>query len=1312
MPSTAEHAPSTHEVDAKPHNNAATPETLNDLEGGVTGRVFSGTPGEPPADNASRVLRSPSLSHSANNAVRIVALKRAQQSYGNRFVQRAIAGIHRSPSRTSLLQRQCACGTCPECWAAEKGQPVQAKLTIGEPGDKYEQEADTVADRVMRMPESTSITEEPTVEAQPAEQGHDEDNNSVMAQSENGQLQASPDLQEQLSNSKGNGTPLPKDSRSFFESALGADLGNVRIHTGSDAIAMNKNLGAHAFTHGSDIYFNAGKYDPSSPSGQHLLVHELAHTVQQGGSTLRAKTQGQTPEHVHSQTDTPSIQAAWYNFDIPFTDYQFDPSIEGIKTAAGLVKDTAVAGVEWIFDEIKSLINSGLAWLREQWNAIQAFASSVWESLKRSFTNIIDFLLSPFRLLADAVSNLEADSIAKTWATFKQIVSSIGKGFKLLTESLLKPVITVWEGISRFATSILNRVSSLTRNFLFSKLPETLQRLANSLIEQLKALWKSISDGWTKLLRDIQLWINKAVDTVLQFIQRVATFAIDVLIEGIRQFGKLVLFLRDLFSNPDKYIAILTGMTVKAFEGVEGRFASIVQEYFPREQTAVTTAGITGTIQRQPDGTATAEARTSASWSDIGTGIWTMMGKKWEEFKSNPWGIVKGLLLDLFLPMYGNIKDVIHLFKEVKKIVTGPLSAGSLEDFWTSLLKILDIPILIYHTIVSILMRSLMVPLVVATFVPHPLVKGIAAAVGEVLLAAFVQAELLNIGHKILLLKTGSITKGEKDEAYNRVADSLIAFIMAAIAAIVMLLLHFIANVLKGIFNFVKGKVFPVETAPAEITSGASGEAPKIEAPETTPQPEAQKVEPPKTEAPPEAPKAETQVPEAPRTETPASEAPKTETSSPKAEAPKTEPQSASGENKPSKPETALSEPTQPEAPKSKETTIEGEPKGPSNEPSEGQAKASEMADQQSKWQQELADLEQRKTAAEARMNERLKTAKAEKARAKALRDRAAIEKNSDLYKQAREAEDAAAKALSESKQATQETIDAQLELQRKQLQLNTDLQSKLPCFAAGTLVWTPTGPRSIDDLQANDVITAYDLDNHSTVVGRILQVFKNRTMRFYHIEIKGMQILATSLHRFWIESKNDWLEARDLQVGMRVRMVSDEVASIDKIEVLAAPNAATFNLHIDEHPTYFVGPGVLVHNAGALSYSFGNLRIYEGVNPKFPDKIYIGQTDDLTVRQGQHQKEAIKNLERSDLTPAEREFWEFKRDMVLKERVSGLNPDQANYLEQKNMDIETQIRGEKNVMNRREQVSRKNMPALEEKIKSDPKVKEAGLCP
>ncbi|WP_371357582.1 DUF4157 domain-containing protein, partial [Hydrocoleum sp. CS-953] len=68
-----------------------------------------------------------------------------------------------------------------------------------------------------------------------------------------------------------------------MESRFGADFGNVRVHTGSQSVQMNKELGAQAFTHGNDVYFNSGKFNPGSSSGKELLAHELTHTIQQTG---------------------------------------------------------------------------------------------------------------------------------------------------------------------------------------------------------------------------------------------------------------------------------------------------------------------------------------------------------------------------------------------------------------------------------------------------------------------------------------------------------------------------------------------------------------------------------------------------------------------------------------------------------------------------------------------------------------------------------------------------------------------------------------------------------------------------------------------------------------------------------------------------------------------------------------------------------------------------------------------------------------------------------------------------------------------
>lgn len=92
-------------------------------------------------------------------------------------------------------------------------------------------------------------------------------------------------LESRISNSKSGGTPLPETTKSSMDNAFGTDFSAVKVHTDHEAVQMNKDLNAKAFTHGSDIYFNEGKFDPDSQDGQHLLAHELTHVVQQGGTT-------------------------------------------------------------------------------------------------------------------------------------------------------------------------------------------------------------------------------------------------------------------------------------------------------------------------------------------------------------------------------------------------------------------------------------------------------------------------------------------------------------------------------------------------------------------------------------------------------------------------------------------------------------------------------------------------------------------------------------------------------------------------------------------------------------------------------------------------------------------------------------------------------------------------------------------------------------------------------------------------------------------------------------------------------------------
>ncbi len=94
------------------------------------------------------------------------------------------------------------------------------------------------------------------------------------------------------------GSALPQPLQRRFEGSLGADLGGVRVHTGAASAEAAASVSARAYTTGSDIHFARGQYDPSSREGQHLLAHEVAHTVQQSGGLgrkLQAKLEVTAP---------------------------------------------------------------------------------------------------------------------------------------------------------------------------------------------------------------------------------------------------------------------------------------------------------------------------------------------------------------------------------------------------------------------------------------------------------------------------------------------------------------------------------------------------------------------------------------------------------------------------------------------------------------------------------------------------------------------------------------------------------------------------------------------------------------------------------------------------------------------------------------------------------------------------------------------------------------------------------------------------------------------------------------------------------
>lgn len=161
---------------------------------------------------------------------------------------------------------------------------LQPKLTLGPVSDRYEQEADRVAQEVvarLASPLPTSEEETDAMEVEPMAEGVQR---KTLDLAEGGDLDTQ--LESSIQLARSGGEPLSEHVRGPMESAFAADFGGVKVHTDATADRLNRSLGARAFTTGQDIFFRGGEYQPASSGGQKLLAHELTHVVQQNGKDV------------------------------------------------------------------------------------------------------------------------------------------------------------------------------------------------------------------------------------------------------------------------------------------------------------------------------------------------------------------------------------------------------------------------------------------------------------------------------------------------------------------------------------------------------------------------------------------------------------------------------------------------------------------------------------------------------------------------------------------------------------------------------------------------------------------------------------------------------------------------------------------------------------------------------------------------------------------------------------------------------------------------------------------------------------------
>ncbi|MEX0268685.1 DUF4157 domain-containing protein [Leptolyngbyaceae cyanobacterium UHCC 1019] len=231
--------------------------------------------------------------------------------------------------------------------AASKTAIIQPKLTIGAPGDKYEQEADRVAQQVVQrinapdversqleqsvqretVPEEEELQMKPLADQIQRVELPDEDKLQMKPDGlqretmleEDEELQKSPMLQRQASEaalpattelesaiqqSRGSGQALTDTIRQPLEQAFGnVDFSGVKVHTDAQSDKLNRSIHAKAFTTGQDIFFRQGAYQPENHGGQELIAHELTHVVQQNGGTVQRSQR----EFVHQRSASTAL---------------------------------------------------------------------------------------------------------------------------------------------------------------------------------------------------------------------------------------------------------------------------------------------------------------------------------------------------------------------------------------------------------------------------------------------------------------------------------------------------------------------------------------------------------------------------------------------------------------------------------------------------------------------------------------------------------------------------------------------------------------------------------------------------------------------------------------------------------------------------------------------------------------------------------------------------------------------------------------------------------------------------------------------
>jgi hypothetical protein len=686
------------------------------------------------------------------------------------------------------------------------------------------------------------------------------------AKSEFGTPYITPDVESRLTRSKGTGRPLPQPLRSPLEPSIGADFGSGNIHTGPEGAEMTTQTGVKTLTRGSGIYFNQGEYAPESSSGKHPPAHEMTHTVHQGASASRAEY---SYPRVQASTGAPTLQRAWYNFSIPFTDYEFDPSLEGLKTAGNLavekakegatwVKDKVAAAAEFVFDKIKGLISAGIDWLATKFNEIKEFAVSSFADIKGALSGALGAVMNPLGAITNAIGAMDSGTLAAAWRALSAGAIAALQTAKDAINGVLKVGGGIWETISGYINTLFSAVDGLLNSTTFGLMPGFIQDAARGLYKTVKNLWASIQDFWSDFWKRLTSFVKSLLDSIQGFVRKVVSYAIDRVVETIQKIKQVRDFVDRLVTDPESAIRpIIAKIAEKIQAEAPGKAKEVAQQKMA--QALASSQSSPGTVihaQRSPGGFS--DGRSTATRAEVDSGVNRTLKEQWAalDIPKMLWDTV----VNTFWPP-ATIRAIGHEFSELWNTdwknaahsLFTPRSifddfGGFWHDVWSNFLVLLDFPLALWrrlNSVLTLLMGYVSIILILVGLVGGAIAGGVpgalagaaagaelAWALGEALFLSFLLAESSSALKSFVDLYTARQTQQEKAADFLQIAASTIGIGVAIVIALLFSLLGVLARDIVGRIKASRGAVEPPDVKPPE-TQPPETKPPEIKPPET-----------------------------------------------------------------------------------------------------------------------------------------------------------------------------------------------------------------------------------------------------------------------------------------------------------------------------------------------------------------------------------------------------------------------------------------------------------------------------------------------